>query len=141
MTDLRIGNVPVTDVRIGSVQIQKVYLGATLVWSAYTPISGVTATPSSATKLDTLAEPAPSSKSVTAGPVTITWSGGNPGASVSWSKVSGTTMAFTNAATTTFVATVPKGSTVTATYRATVSDGTSNAHVDVNVSLTYLTNT
>lgn len=108
------------------------------VFAAYTPIGGVTATPSSVTQTDSLVEPAPSTKTVTSSPDVITWSGGNA-ASVSWSLVSGDTMTVSGTSSATFSATVSKNSSKNAIYRATVSDGTSSGTVDVTVTLEYTT--
>lgn len=111
------------------------------VWAAYTPISGVTITPSSASGTTVRAEPAPATAAVNSVGVTVAWSGGNPGATVTWAQVSGDTLpTVPPGASGYFGAVVNKNGTKSAVYRATVSDGVSSSYKDCPVSLQYVTN-
>lgn len=112
------------------------------VYTSYVNINAVTATPSSSNGTVVASPPAPPSSTVNApnsGSIAITWAGGNPGATVSWSKVSGDTMSITTVDAThyRFFATVPLGGLLSATYRATVSDGVSSSSVNVPITLSY----
>lgn len=104
------------------------------VYTAYTPISGVTASPNptsgSATRVN-----GPGALTVSAN-TSLTVVGGST-LTYSAALLSGTAMTVSAGSTTTFSYAVPQNTTVSATYRITVSDGTSSKTVDVPVSLTY----
>lgn len=74
-------------------------------------------------------------QTVTSNSVTVSWTGGNAGSTVTWSKVSGTTFTAPSGSTGTFSTTAGPSTTYTAVYRATVSDGTSSAYADITVTL------
>ncbi|WP_408953170.1 hypothetical protein [Lysobacter sp. Hz 25] len=87
-------------------------------------------------------EPAPGSATVTAGNYTVTGSGGNSALSYSWVRISGDAIniSSTTAQTVSWSASVSKGSTLSATFRCTVSDTSGqSAFIDVGVSLDYYT--
>lgn len=135
MSDLRIGSIPITDVRIGTVQIQKVYAGSTLIWSAYVPISGVVASPSS---IDfTASGPGPTGTPFTSLP-SVSWTG-SASATVSWSVVVNPTDIAISGASVQAAHAVANGSYVSGTIRATVSDGITSSYTDVSVILRYNT--
>ena len=92
-----------------------------------------------------LAEPAPNPATVTGGSFTVNVSGGSGSYTRSWTRISGSTaMSISNstASTVTFSGTVPKNSSITATWRCTVTDTITGAtaSVDRSVQLDYSTN-
>lgn len=80
---------------------------------------------------------------VTSDSVTVTPAGGTGPYTYAWTRLSGASSispTAPTAATTTFSANVPRDTTVTATFRCTVTDSlAATATVDVNVELSYLT--
>lgn len=109
------------------------------VWNAYTAISSVTVTPNPS-NVETVqaGSGAPLSLAVS-GSLAVTASGGSGSYTYSTAFVSGTAMTVTNGNTAnpTIYATCSRNQTISAVYRFTVSDGTSSAYLDVNVSRTY----
>lgn len=102
------------------------------VWSAYTPISDVTASPSSINRT-TFGSTTPA---VATAPLpTLSWSGGNPSPTQTWTVISGALVINSSQVRTN--STIAYGATVTGTIRGTVNDGTSSGYVDVPVSLSY----
>lgn len=83
----------------------------------------------------------PTTQTVFSDAVTITVSGGNPGPSISWARISGDatmSMVFpTNSLGQQWSASVNTNSSKSAVYRITVSDGVSSATRDVTVTLIH----
>lgn len=94
---------------------------------------------SNANKTDTIPEPAPAFRTVTAsGNVSVT--GGTGSYTCTWSHVSGSTAIPTpgaNVFNPSFSASVAKNSTLSAVKRCTVSDGSSTTTADMSVNLGY----
>lgn len=84
---------------------------------------------------------APTTQTTFSNVVTITVSGGNPGPSISWARISGdATMSLIFAANSLnqqWSASVTTNNNKVATYRITVSDGVSSATRDVTVTLAH----
>ena len=125
--------------KVGGSQVSKLYHGSNLVWSAQAPLT-VTASPSSVGGLDSREAPAPAEVTVTSNSAVITATGGSGSYTYSWSRLSGSGIITVNGTTspnTSFSALLPQNSTVMGVWRCTVSDGTSTATADVNVTLQY----
>lgn len=105
----------------------------------YTNI-GVTVTGDS-TGYQFRAEPgAPAAVNVSTGTLTVNITGGNPGPSVTWSRISGSAAINPPAAgatTPVISASVSKNTTISAVIRCTVNDGVTSAFYDRTVSLQY----
>lgn len=131
-------NVALTTVKRRSggawVDVQNVYRRQSGAWvqvySAYTPISNVQHADYSRTATGTA-----SSGSVTVPLTDPTWSGGNPGATVSWSIVTGAAVISAGSLETSGA--IPTGSNVSGTIKVTVSDGVSSSSKTINYSLSY----
>ena len=136
---VRIGTSTPSTFKVGSSQVTKLYQGATLVWSTAAALS-VSASHTSVSGYESRIAPAAANVNVTSISTVITASGGSGSYTYSWSRLSGSTAINVNGATspnTPFNAVLGQNNTVTGVWRCTVSDGTSSAYVDVDVSLTY----
>jgi hypothetical protein len=109
------------------------------VYSAYSPISSITATPNpSHAQVTQVGAGAPSAQTVS-GSIALSATGGSGNYTYSTAFVSGTQMGVVNGNTANPTISVACGrnETISAVYRFMVSDGTSSAHVDVTVTRTY----
>lgn len=123
-----------------------------VVWDSFLVKASPSGTSVESTPLTAAASPNPvfgsvtgsfgTSTSVTSATTTVTPSGGTGAPkNYTWSFVSGSTLTVNSptSATTTFSSSVNQGTTVSAIYRCTVSDGTYTTTVDVTVNLQYQT--
>lgn len=104
------------------------------VQSSYTPISISGSISDGAQNVETL-----SSFAATPDYSTLTISGGNTPRTFSWARISGSTAISAGSPSsfqTNFVGTIAPGQSLSATFRLTVSDGTSSANTTVTITLT-----
>lgn len=131
MAALNFGAGAISTLKVGNSQVDRVYLGADLVWQN----ASISASPNPVLGDLSMTEPAPSSRTVSAG----TTLGGAGLTSATWVKISGGDIGITpdtNGLTPTFSALVSKNDIVSAVFRATGNHGLT---VDVPVDLSYST--